>query len=475
MKINGLSEAATAFLGERGLDLDLCARLGLGTVVSPNSGEWLAIPYRVGGRIIRSKFRCLREKRFHQDPKGAEKRLWNVEALDHPNQGALVITEGELDAIVALQSGWRAVAFGDGAPTENETSEKRYEAIVADLAKIQQENHVILAVDGDEPGRRLYRELVSRIGAERCLFITYPADCKDLNDCHLAGHDVSAILNQAQLHSGQSFKTLDEIPDEPDPDVYRAGIAILDDHLGFIKGQISVWTGVPSHGKTVFMNWLAVNLAIKNDWRIAFASFEQKPKPFHAYALKVLKLGKPWAMATPQQQAEAHRWVNDHFVFIQPPEEKASDWHVDEDMWVDLQWVMNTAKAVMLYRGLDMLVIDPWNELEHHIPRNWTETNYIGYALRQIRRMAHAMHTHVAIIAHPRKMASGGIPDLYDINGSANWANKVDMGFTVYRDGNKTQLYVQKMKWEEYIGKKPEGPIEFEYTQDSRKYQVVDL
>src|SRR5690606_16084543 len=67
--------------------------------------------------------------------------------------------------------------------------------------------------------------------------------------------------------------------------------------------------------------------------------------------------------------------------------------------------------------------------------RDETETDYISRALRQIKRFAKQYDVAFWIVAHPTKPHEGSkkVPGLYDISGSANWANKADYGLTYHR------------------------------------------
>ena len=69
---------------------------------------------------MNAKYRTLGEKRFWQR-KDARKTFFNADILDDPalerGDHALVITEGELDALAAIQSGFPfTVSVPDGAP-----------------------------------------------------------------------------------------------------------------------------------------------------------------------------------------------------------------------------------------------------------------------------------------------------------------------------------------------------------------------
>ena len=89
-----------------------------------------------------------------------------------------------------------------------------------------------------------------------------------------------------------------------------------------------------------------------------------------------------------------------------------------------------------------------------------SETEYISWMLGQVKRFAQSCGVHVWFIAHPAKLhrENGKLPapTLYDISGSANWANKADLGVVVHRDPAKdptrTDIYVRKVRFKS-VGK----------------------
>jgi hypothetical protein len=86
--------------------------------------------------------------------------------------------------------------------------------------------------------------------------------------------------------------------------------------------------------------------------------------------------------------------------------------------------------------GINGLVIDPYNEIEHRRPPNMTETEYVSEMLGKVKRFAVNHDVHVWFVAHPVKMQPQNgkmpVPTLYDISGSANWTNKPDVGLVVH-------------------------------------------
>jgi twinkle protein len=113
-----LSEEHQKWLEARGIDLEVATRYGLFTDRQSQGGRDLAIPYRREGKVINHKYRGP-QKQFRQD-QGAPRAFWNEDCLRDStlaNQ-PLLITEGEMDALAAIQVGFpRTISVGDGART----------------------------------------------------------------------------------------------------------------------------------------------------------------------------------------------------------------------------------------------------------------------------------------------------------------------------------------------------------------------
>src|SRR4051812_44233314 len=114
-----LSPKQIALLEARGIDVETAVRLGVED--SPIAGFDIRIPYVERGKAVNWKYRSLAgEKRFMQEA-GGRKCFWNADVISDRSLASepLIITEGELDAIVAMQCGFpRTVSVPDGAPAE---------------------------------------------------------------------------------------------------------------------------------------------------------------------------------------------------------------------------------------------------------------------------------------------------------------------------------------------------------------------
>ena len=113
--------------------------------------------------------------------------------------------------------------------------------------------------------------------------------------------------------------------------------------------------------------------------------------------------------------------------------------------------ILTKAKFLVKKYGIKILVIDPFNKIEHLKDRGESETEYISRFLDRLITFAKRNNVLVFLVAHPRKMeklASGlyAVPNLYDINGSANFYNKADYGLVVYRNFGEQNVIIDFLK-----------------------------
>jgi twinkle protein len=460
----------------RGIDTQLAEKFGLQTR-QENGAAWLVVPYCEGGEAINHKYRLTSEKRHKMDT-GAPLALWNSDSLKAPEvregQAPLVITEGEWDALAVIQAGHPfAVSVPNGAPSSETTdldTAKRYEWVdrhADDLARVRE---FILAPDSDEAGQYLRADLVALLGAERCKFIEYPEGCKDLNDVLLM-HGREAVvrcITTAKPYPVKGLYTLDDFPERGEVRSYDIGVAPIHDKIRIVPGSLTVVTGYANMGKSTLMNAIIAH-AMTQHFPVCVASFETDVKPIlrDGIAQAMLKCGK--------HELRANRSYGDALSFMRENLSIISQ-SVDEDLEMDLDQFLDLCRMAVTRRGAKMIVLDPWNELEHKRKRDETETDYIGRAIRAIKRFAKQYDVAFWIVAHPTKPHEGHkkIPGLYDISGSANWANKPDYGLTYHRpkfDENRALIVVNKVRMG-MPGERATVPVTFDFR--TSEFQVCE-
>lgn len=475
---SGLSFEATMWLEARGLCPDTASRMG---VVSADAGrsEWVAFPSVVKGAVVGWQFRRMddAEPRF-LTAKGAAEFCWNHDILldDTLADQPLIITEGRCDALAAIQSGFpRTISVPGGAvePKEGHHGETQYKFVATIEPLLKNAKRIVLATDDDGPGQAMMGELARRFGRGRCQYIERPAGAKDLNAL-LLGYSERAVVeavNRAKwLHVDGVFLP-SELPPRERLRQHVSGFPGLDDKWRIRRNDLTIVTGWPGCGKSTFLNDVAFRMAENHGWRTAFASFEQTPQTQHMWALRRLYLGKAPDQMTAGEIKRADEWLEQHFVFVVR----------DEDKPADLPWLFESFATAIVRHGVDMVIADPWNELEHDIPAGKSLTQYVGDGLRDWKRFLRKWDVHGIIAAHPAKVITKGgetlpEPRLDQISDSQHWWNKADVGVVLHgmerQDGAKyVQCRIGKSKFHDEIGKP--GVVSLMYNTQTARYHEI--
>lgn len=474
----------------RGISAETAVRLNLftgssvdGAVVPDQNGNIVVFPFWERGSLVAEKYRAA-GKRFWQKA-GGRRTFWNSDALDDPalasGHQALIITEGEIDALTAIDCGFPlSVSVPDGAPAVRDGERPddlapidtagegagKFEFLWNNRERLKPIKRFIIAVDGDAPGQRLAAELVRRLSAARCAFIVYPEDCKDLNDV-LQKHgreSVVRVLNENKPYPVRGLYRLSDYPDAKPLQTLSTGWQTIDAHFRPFAGEFMVVTGIPSHGKSTWVMNLLVRLAEQYGWRTAVFTPEMPLMPFMRAKLRKIIGG---------ERQDADQFIDDAFLWIDT-DPTGSD--SDDDF--DLEWLIERATDAVLRYGIRCFLIDPWNEVEHARGRNETVTDYIGRSIRRLKRFARQYDVAVIVIAHPTKdvndKGSLRAPTMYDIEGSASWFNKADHGICVHRPdphSDEVLIKIQKVRFEE-TGEKGEVRMKFDRT--TQRYHMLD-
>jgi twinkle protein len=459
-----------AWIEARGISADLAAKLGLETI-DRNGAKWLAVPYVERGKVVNHKYRLTSEKRHEMDG-GAPLTLWNHDCLLEESSRPVVICEGEWDAMVALSLGWRAVSVPNGAPateTEDIANAKRYDFLWRSQDQLNRVEKFILAVDDDAPGKALRNDLVALLGAERCSFVEYPFPAKDLNEVLLerGSEAAAACLNAAKPVPVKGLFKITDFPDPGPMQSFPIGIDGLADHLRIVPGTLTVLTGWAGQGKTS-LTMAMVGHLVRYNIPVTIGTFETQPRPILQRKLRAAILQCPEHQIPPERVAEADDLIAENLNVIAQM--------VGEDQEMTLEDVLELARVSVQRDGTKVLILDPWNEIEHKRRKDESETEYTGRAIRQIKHFMRQYQVAVWLVAHPSKPEHGTktkVPGLYHISGSANWANKADYG-VVYSRPNKdcsiAEIHITKVRMG-LPGK--EGMVELEYDWRTSNFRTA--
>lgn len=448
----------------------------------------IVFPYIRDGEIINAKYRD-GAKNFRL-VKDAELIFFGMQTLT--GRHCAIITEGEWDMLTAYEVGfsreYEPVADDDGEVVEHELGRWAILSVPNGASRGNQQleyldncsewissiDEFIIATDGDDAGRKLRDELVRRIGVEKCRVVEYPEGCKDLNEVLLKyGKDevVRVLIESAPIPIDGVYYLEQIFPDMLES--FKAGIQMapttrfdeMDEYFRWKKGDITLCTGYGNHGKSFFMLQIMLTKSIWDGWKWAIFSPENYPPNDFYDDLVEMYAGKWLNKMTESEYTEACKFISDHIFYVYPENEH------------DINSIHEKFRYLILKKGIDGVMIDPFNQLDKTQKAYERDDQYLSSALKDIKRFALLNNIVYCIIAHPKNPTynqdrSLPVPDSYDLHGGSMWANKCDQILAYYRprfheDKNNpdVEVYVQKLKRKRTGGKLGYFSLTLNWTQ----------
>ena len=449
------------FFGVRGVPLDTLEGLpAMTTGEKYFQGEMKqAVGFIYGPRENPTaiKWRSVEGKGFLCD--GAPRSFYGIENVEDTDED-LTIVEGECDVIALASVGIKAVSCPNGAPakvSQNRVSpeeDNKFSYIWEERERLERVKRVILATDNDQAGEALAEEIARRVGRAKCWRVKFPEGTKDANDAvdKLGADETRRIFDSPEpvplsgVYGASEY--LNDIKD-----IYAnghgrgasTGYHAIDELFTIAEGQLSIVTGMPSSGKSEFIDQIMINLAQRESWKFAVCSFENPPH-MHIAKLAEKVSGKGFydglgPRMTESELDEAVEFINNHFVFLESKDGGMST----------IESVIERTKQAVMRLGVRGLVIDPYNYIEQV---GSEEHNSISQMLSRITAFAKAHGIHVWFVAHPQKMypredGTYAVPKGMNISGSAAWFAKADLGITVHRGDDCVEIHCWKsrFKW----------------------------
>jgi len=445
-----ISTNVETWFGTRGISKKTLSDLQVteGTEWMPQTSKQentIQFNYFMGDQLINIKYRDGR-KNFKLY-KGAEKVFYNINSV--VGYDWCVIVEGEMDVLALHEAGIKnAISVPNGATLNSNNLDYLDNCI----DYFDDKTKIILAVDDDEPGQALRNEFVRRLGAEVCYLVDFNGQ-KDANEYliengHEALRDAIHIATQVPL---EGVTTLYDIQDELKDFVkngfkpgFQVGLNNFDKIFSTYTGQFITVTGIPSSGKSDFVDQMVVGYNNLYGWKTAFASPENQPTYLHAHKL----MRKTWEDMPRVDDIDSNKWqqvsekVNDNYFFI------------DMDKY-NLESVLRKGAELVKRKGIKCLVLDPFNKIRDVNAKSDDVNRYTMDYLAKIETFAKKYDVLVFIVAHPTKMYKGQDgkmeePTMYNIKGGGEWYDASYHGLLVHRDydAKTTKVKVLKVKFQ---------------------------
>jgi len=453
------------FLSGRGLDPKLAAKMGWDGCRDRRGEVWLRIPYVKNGKVINRKYRKVAGKEFRNDP-DSEHDFLNWDRLEWDDSGPLVITEGELDALAIIQAGHkRTVSIPDGWTDKLEfagRTEGKFSIFLKNENLIREKvKQIIVAGDEDSTGKSFIKAVANFFEDHDVRYVRWPDGCKDANDTlRNWGPDyIRAAIDTARSvdPKGGLITGFTDLPAQPDRTLWKLGVKELDRIMAFRSREISVLTGIPGHGKSTFAIWAAHHLVKNHDIKVALGMFETDPCEIKF------------------QLSRLSHMLNDDELARKLDRNYRLFHRVDEgDAEHGMKWLKCMIHKAAGRDGCRVIFVDPWNELEHQPEPGEQMTYYTNFCLMRLRQWAEKYDIHICIIAHPRKLQTGERPGGYHVDGSAAWANKPGMGYTLHvSEEEGVTLTTWKVRSRQGTGCRP-GTIKLAFNEESMAFRVLE-
>ena len=425
--------------------------------------------YFEGETLVNKKYRS-GNKKFTQSKNG-KPIFYNINSIIGEKE--CYIVEGEFDVLALYEIGIKNVISIPNGANDNDNYWINSEKYLKGIEKFY------IATDNDESGNNVAEKIAQRLGRYRCVRILF--EDKDANNDLKSGVLEKSIYNIQKYPISGTFTSFDlqdkmiTLYDNGLPsclEVQNKSFGSFNKVFKLMLGHLCVGTGIPSHGKSNFTEWLILNYLLENDLKASFFSPEHQPMELHMSSFCQKIIGKNYFFGTAEnpkcskdEVLQFINWSNEKLYLTSPEAGEFANW----------EWLIEKFKEQLFNFGINIFVIDAYNKVEH--TGNRTERENISKVLSRLASFAQQNNVLIILIAHPTKMKKeNGIyeqPTLYDVSGSADFRNQTHDGFCVYRyfgDDSYTKFINLKSKYnfQGEIG----GNVNFDYHIPSGRYYV---
>lgn len=417
--------------------------------------------YFEGEVLVDKKYRS-RDKDF-AGTKNAKKIFYGLNDIIGADE--VYIVEGEIDKLSFWQIGVKNVMSLPNGANDNDAVWINCEKYLRDVKKFY------IATDNDEAGEKVSELIAQRLGRYRCERLMYFG--KDANEDLVSGVLEKSIYNTKKYPVAGTYG-IDDLWDQMLIDL-EAGPPLqlkpkrdwaidLNNIFCMLESQLSVGTGIPSHGKSTFTDWYLLNISQDYNKKISWFSPEHGSNNKYMAKIASKAIGKHFDKATPELRNEFREWARERLYLTSADMGIAPTW----------DWIFETFKEQMLIYGVNIFVVDAFNKLE--LPKG-EERQQIKVVLSKLSNFCIQYNVNVILVAHPTKMQKDQsgvyeIPDLYSVSGSADFRNQTHNGYCIYRyfgEEERTVFANLKVKDTDYQGEIG-AMVEFDYNVTNGRY-----
>jgi len=254
----------------------------------------------------------------------------------------------------------------------------------------------------------------------------------------------------------------------------------LDNIYRMKRGELTLFHGIPNHGKSAFVYQLALVKAAKDGIRWGIFSPENIPEEefykdlIHSYIGKSTEKHH-YNVMSEDELRKGIDFVHEHFFLICP-----------ENDLPTIDYMNNRFRELIIKHRIDGCIIDPYNQMENDImQKGGREDQYLSWFLTNAKRFAIEQNVFYYIITHPKTglKKDGGnyeCPGVYHLSGGAMWYNKCDNIVCVHRpnfytDPKDETVFIQSQKIKKQKINGMPGTIALKYDKYLGRYYQENI
>lgn len=380
------------------------------------SGDLLNVKYLGLERTVREDGKI--EKHVSQGKECAP-ALFGWQVIDKSAK-EILICEGEIDAMTWWDFGFtNALSVPSGAGN--------LEWIDYEWDNIEVYDRIYLSFDMDKAGEEAVIKIAHRLGLYRCFIVKLPE--KDANACLIEGYDgghAAGWIKAARAIAPKEIKQTGDFLDQavklisPEGDQTDSGLRtpIFGRRFRFRPGEMTLWTGHTSHGKTTLLNQILI-YAVREGQKVAMGSFEMSG------ARLLIKFTSCLALAndlTVDMLSQTCNWMADKV------------WIYDMMGIVKRNRLMELMEYSVMRHGVAHIVIDSLMKCDLSSEDYEEQRKFIN----DLHCFAIEKNVHVHLVGHPRKADSDkDAPGTMDVHGGQSVVGQPDNIIAVWRNRDK--------------------------------------
>jgi len=378
--------------------------------------------------------------------KGASSRpiLFNMNRVDTTK--TLLITEGEIDCLSAIESGYTNSVSVPLGSANLRWIEENFEWL-------EQFNKIIVWSDNDDPGIKMRKDVCSRLGEWRTLFVDLPKFLKDKSGKDIRVKDINEVLyffgkervsnfienaEEFPISGVVNLARVEDFDLEAAPGIYT-GINELDNMVyKFLLGNVLLVSGRTTSGKSTLINQLFICEPLNQGHDIFLYSSELSEQ-----------LIRSWIELTMAGLENVKMKENsDIHIIDKQAREQLQDWY-DGRVWKydeksnKSDDILNKAVAITRRYGAKIWILD--NLMTMDIDAD-SQSLYQKQKelIVKINGLAQLYGVFVVLVAHARKSQPGTILSNEEIKGAGDLANMAQYTMAVKRFSKEEKAGVKK-------------------------------